>query len=220
MARFLVVISLLQLARAYCVSNPTNQTTVHLDYATYQGVGLESGVDIYLGMRYAAPPLGDLRFRAPAEPVVEETCVQDASAASHPIPIQGNQQPSKTDSSVQFRPICIGTGQAENSNRAEDCLFVNVFTPTKATPQSKLPVWVYIQGGGYASNANANYNGVEVVQGSGDGLVFVNFNYRVGALGFLASEKVRQNGDLNVGLLDQRKVLQWVQQYIHLVRRW
>ncbi|OQD82165.1 hypothetical protein PENANT_c023G06290 [Penicillium antarcticum] len=97
---------------------------------------------------------------------------------------------------------------------AEDCLFVNVWRPTNATPDSKFPVWLFIQGGGYANNANGNYNGSEVVQQSGHGIVFVNFNYRVGALGFLASEHVRRNGDLNVGLLDQRKALHWVQQHI------
>lgn len=48
-------------------------------------------------------------------------------------------------------------------------------------------------------------------------IVFVEFSYRVGALGFLASEQVRQDGDLNVGLLDQRKLLHWVQKYIHKV---
>lgn len=57
-----------------------------------------------------------------------------------------------------------------------------------------------------------------MVVNSGYDLVLVNFNYRVGALGFLTSETVRQNGDLNAGLLDQRKALKWVQQYIHLVR--
>lgn len=49
-------------------------------------------------------------------------------------------------------------------------------------------------------------------------MVFVQINYRVGAFGFLASEKIRRNGDLNVGLLDQRKALEWAQKYIHLVR--
>lgn len=100
----------------------------------------------------------------------------------------------------------------------EDCLFVNVFTPSNAKPTSKLPVWVYIQGGGYATNSNANYNGTDVIQNSGNGIVFVNFNYRVGLLGFLASQEVIDNGDLNAGLLDQRKVLEWVQKYISLVR--
>jgi carboxylesterase type B len=92
-----------------------------------------------------------------------------------------------------------------------------VFTPSSATKQSKLPVWVFIQGGAYATNSNANYNGTEVVQGSGNNIVFVNFNYRVGALGFLAGEEVQKHGDLNVGLLDQRKALQWVKKHIHQV---
>jgi acetylcholinesterase len=96
-------------------------------------------------------------------------------------------------------------------------LFLNVWSPTGATPDSKLPVWVYIQGGGYNTNSNANYNGSEVVNTSGQSIVFVNFNYRVASWGFLASEKVRENGDLNVGLLDQRLVLKWVQEHISKV---
>lgn len=93
-------------------------------------------------------------------------------------------------------------------------MFVNVWKPENASSVSNLPVWLFIQGGGYANDANANYNGSEVVEKSGHDIVFVNFNYRVGALGFLASEAVRQDGSLNAGLLDQRKALQWVQQYI------
>lgn len=93
-------------------------------------------------------------------------------------------------------------------------MFINVWKPTNASSGLNLPVWLFIQGGGYANNANANYNGSDVVQQSGHGIVFVNFNYRVGALGFLASETVRQNGSLNAGLLDQRKALLWVKKYI------
>ncbi|RLL95286.1 hypothetical protein CFD26_101514 [Aspergillus turcosus] len=145
-------------------------------------------------MRFAAPPLGDLRFSAPADPS-KTTEIQDASS---------------------FGPICVGVSQIANASQGEDCLFINVWTPSNATSQSKLPVWLYIQGGGYALNANANYNGTEVVQQSGHGIVFVNFNYRVGALGFLASKEVRQDGALNAGLLDQRKVLAWVQENIAL----
>ena len=77
-------------------------------------------------------------------------------------------------------------------------------------------MWVFIQGGGYAELSNANYNGSDVVEQSGHDIVFVNFNYRVGALGFLTSEDVRKDGNLNAGLLDQRKLLLWVQQNIHL----
>jgi acetylcholinesterase len=124
-----------------------------------------------------------------------------------------------TDADVlQFGPICPHTGNPfPTAGEAEDCLFINIFAPSHATTDSKLPVWFFIQGGGYIGNSNANYNGTEVIRQSGGNMVVVNFNYRVGAYGFLASEKVRKDGDLNVGLLDQRKALQWVQKYIRLV---
>lgn len=134
--------------------------------------------------------------------------------------------PRLTRTVTQFGPICVGSDQNASSTQTEDCLFVNVFTPSDATADSKLPVWLYIQGGGYSANAQANYNGTDVIQHSDlhngtemvlqseYNLVFVNFNYRVGALGFLASEEVQEDGDLNAGLLDQRKVLQWVQDNI------
>jgi len=114
--------------------------------------------------------------------------------------------------------MCLGLSQAYSPTwLSEDCLFVNVWAPAHATPDSKLPVWFYIQGGGYISNANGNYNGTKVVQESGGNIIFVNFNYRVSAYGFLASEKIRRDGVLNAGLLDQRKALEWVQRYISLV---
>ncbi|KAL2793050.1 Alpha/Beta hydrolase protein [Aspergillus keveii] len=166
----------------------------NLGYSKYQGIALPSAVSQFLGMRYAAPPLGDLRWRAPQDPIP----VADVQSAD------------------QFPPVCVGLGESADANKTEDCLFVNVFAPLNATKKSKLPVWVYIQGGGFVTNANANYNGTKLVLESQHSIVLVNFNYRVGPLGFLASEEVRRNGDLNVGLLDQRKLLRWVQEYIHL----
>ncbi|UKZ80008.1 hypothetical protein TrVFT333_007772 [Trichoderma virens FT-333] len=190
--------STLPLAHAAAIHQRSDDTSVSspivdLGYAKYRGVRLDAGVDQFLGMRFAQAPLGNLRFRAPQDPTPEES-IQDASK--------------------QFGPICVAVGQTADANNAEDCLFVNVYKPSAATPSSNLPVWVYIQGGGYAQNSNSNYNGTEVIKQSGDGLIFVNFNYRVGAFGFLASEHVRQDGDLNAGLLDQRKLLHWVQKNI------
>ena len=78
-------------------------------------------------MRYASPPLGDLRWRAPVEP--RKTVVVE-----------------KAD---QFGPICLGLGVGVPSpGQDEDCLFVNVWAPANATENSKLPVWVFIGGGG------------------------------------------------------------------------
>lgn len=115
---------------------------------------------------------------------------------------------------IQFGPLCPGVSQTIKDTIDEDCLFVNVWRPSSASVDAKLPVWVFIQGGGYANLANANFNGSDVVHHSGNDIILVNFNYRVGALGFLASEDIRKNGDLNVGLLDQRQLLSWVQQHI------
>lgn len=97
---------------------------------------------------------------------------------------------------------------------SEDCLFANVFAPTDASAESKLPVYVFIQGGGFNDNGNGNLNGSDLVR---DGnMVVVNFNYRVGPYGFLASEELVANKSLslNNGLKDQRQLLMWVKKHI------
>ena len=113
----------------------------------------------------------------------------------------------------------MGTGQAFPSpGEDEDCLFLDVYAPSGASETSKLPVYFFIQGGGFISDSNANFNGSGLVIASKMNIVVVNFNYRVGAFGFLASEKIRENGDLNAGILDQLKALEWVQRHISKVR--
>ncbi|RFU25456.1 hypothetical protein B7463_g10886, partial [Scytalidium lignicola] len=162
-----------------------------LGYSRYQGTVLENGITQWLGMRYAAPPLGDLRFRAPQDPTPNPT-LQIADT---------------------FGDVCLSTGAITITDGfSEDCLFVDVFAPTH--PNHPLPVYVYIQGGGFNSNSNANYNGSGLVTASDLNIVVVTFNYRVGPYGFLASKEVQEEGDLNIGLKDQRKVFEWVQKYI------
>lgn len=159
---------------------------VDLGYSQYEGVVLEAGVNQWLGIQFAAPPVGDLRWRAPQDPVTTQT-LQQAN---------------------EFKPTCLGLfGPGLSNSTNEDCLYLNVFAPSNATADSKLPVWFFIQGGGYAGDTDQNFNATEVVMKSGYNMVFVQINYRVGAFGFLASEKIREDGDLNVGLLDQRKAL-------------
>ncbi|ROW18363.1 hypothetical protein VPNG_00195 [Cytospora leucostoma] len=166
---------------------------VKLGYATYVGTTVNGSINRFLGMRYAAAPVGDLRWRAPAAP-----------------PTSTTRQQAK-----EFGPICLGISVAyDSSSQDEDCLFVNVWAPKNADATSKLPVWLFIQGGGYVSNSNANWDGVEVIQRSDNNIVFVNFNYRVALWGFLASSKVQANGTLNAGLLDQRYLMQWVKTHI------
>jgi carboxylesterase type B len=98
----------------------------------------------------------------------------------------------------------------------EDCLFLNVFAPTKVN--GSHPVYVFFQGGGFNDLSEPNLDGNSLINAADHDLVIVTFNYRVGPWGFLASKEVQADGQINAGLLDQRKVLHWIQQYIHLVR--
>ncbi|KAI5779598.1 Alpha/Beta hydrolase protein [Geopyxis carbonaria] len=171
--------------------------TVDLGYTTYAGTLLPNGVSQYVGMRFAAAPLGPLRFAAPQPP-------PDTGAA-----------PVAADA---FSPICIGTDESvDTPGLSEDCLFANVWTPAAPAAgyggekKALKPVWVFIQGGGYIVNSNPNTNGSQLAA-DGD-VVYVNFNYRVGALGFLTSTGMKPD-QLNVGFQDQRALLEWVQTHI------
>lgn len=99
----------------------------------------------------------------------------------------------------------------------EDCLTVNVASPANCT--KKLPVAVWIYGGGFTSGSAAwpFYNlswFVNASEAAEKPLVAVSFNYRLGVLGFLAGNELSEEGSLNVGLLDQRLALHWVQENI------
>jgi carboxylesterase type B len=106
-------------------------------------------------------------------------------------------------------PIAPGT--------SEDCLFLDVFTPRYASSNTRLPVYFWIQGGGFNANSNADYNGAGLIKASGFNILVVTFNYRVGPYGFLASKEIQEGGSLNNGLKDMIKALQWVQEYIYKV---
>ena len=118
---------------------------------------------------------------------------------------------------IQHGSLCYSVAAGITGGESEDCLFIDVYAPSNATEHSKLPVFFWIHGGGYSTNSNPNYNATNLINSSGGNVIVVNFNYRAGPFGFLAGEKVRSNGDLNVGLLDQRKALQWVQKHISKV---
>ena len=96
---------------------------------------------------------------------------------------------------------------------------MDVYAPEGAVSAGKqLPVYFFIQGGGFAALSNPNYNGSGLVQASGNNIVVVTFNYRVGPFGFLASKEVEEGASLNNGLKDQLKALEWVQKHISKVR--
>ncbi|KAG9308832.1 Alpha/Beta hydrolase protein [Chiua virens] len=100
---------------------------------------------------------------------------------------------------------------------AEDCLTLNVVTPTDASPTSNLPVLVWIYGGAFEIGGTGLYNGSSIVEKAislSVPVIYVSMNYRMNAFGFLASQEVKDAGVGNLGLHDQRLALRWVQRYI------
>jgi carboxylesterase type B len=132
--RLIIILITLLLATLLTSASPrfqpypvTGVPRVDLNYTKYVGRQLANGVNEFLGMRYAAAPLGNLRWRAPVEP----------------------RRTNSVEAALKFQPVCLGNGvQYPFDGEDEDCLFVNVWTPTGATVNSRLPVWVFIQGGG------------------------------------------------------------------------
>jgi para-nitrobenzyl esterase len=160
------------------------------------GTRLDSGVKAYLGVPFAAPPTQDLRWKPP-QPIAW----RGVWTADH-----------KGPECIQvLRPHNINHYFGEEAS-SEDCLYMNIWAPAKAAPGGHLPVIVFIYGGGntIGSSGMANYDGEAMAK---RGAVFVNFNYRVGILGFMAHpELTREQGGHSgdYAYLDQNAALRWV----------
>jgi para-nitrobenzyl esterase len=162
-----------------------------------------AGVRAFRGLPFAAPPLGDLRWRAP-RPVEPWQSVRDAS---------------------EFADVCIqppGQGRLniavlpDGPGMSEDCLYLNVWTPADSAADA-LPVLVYIYGGAFTEGAGSVplYDGAALAE---KGAVVVTMNYRLGAFGFLAHPELTRTSEHgssgNYGLADMLASLQWVQSNI------
>ncbi|KAJ7127571.1 Alpha/Beta hydrolase protein [Mycena crocata] len=168
-------------------------STVTLDYGTFTG-STANGLISFRGIRYADPPVGALRWKAPVSPPSKKLGKVKATA---------------------FGFACIGTTQkASGDTTSEDCLFGNVYIPAATTATSALPVLVYFHGGGFESGRSTKYPPENIVLPSAQPIIFATFEYRLGQFGFLGGAAVHDNGALNAGLLDQKAALQWVQRYI------
>src|SRR5215472_5048432 len=154
-----------------------------------------SGVNVFFGIRYGQAPVGALRWKPPQAPNPGQGSIV-AGAPGHTC--------------TQGRPT-----------DSEDCLFLNVYTPSKAHPGSKLPVFVWIHGGALVSGAGSDYDPSVMV--ADNDIIVVTINYRLGSLGFLAASVLaatqpnafENTGDAgNYGLMDQQFALAWVQRNI------
>jgi para-nitrobenzyl esterase len=175
------------------VTNVIRQTEkVKVEGGWIQGIA-ENGLTIFRGIPFAAPPVGDLRWRAP--------------------------QPIKKWDSVKlttrFAPSPMQPGNPA-AGKSEDCLYLNVWTPAKSTNEH-LPVLVWIYGGGFSAGSTAEswYDGERLAK---KGVVFVSIAYRVGQIGFLAHPELSAENpghvSGNYGLLDQIAALKWIQKNI------
>jgi len=163
---------------------------VKIEGGAVRGVAMPGGY-AFRGLPYASPPIGNLRWRPP-EPAAKWNGVRDAT---------------------QFAPSCPQRpGLFAVGVRSEDCLYLNVYTPSLRGKD--LPVFVWIHGGGWTGGAGRDYDPTKLLA---EGIVVVTINYRLGALGFLAHPALasRPGGPSgNYGHMDQRAALRWVQRNI------
>lgn len=178
--------------------------SITIDAGPVRGLALgeDKKVHVYRGIPFAAPPVGDLRWREP-QPVEHWSEVRDCFE-------YGASAPQKVSPMLGMFP-----GMALAPPLSEDCLFLNVWAP--ANPPERLPVMVWIHGGGYVMGSSSQrlYDGEDIAR---RGIVFVSINYRLGALGFLAHPELSAESEHgvsgNYGLLDQIAALRWVQKNI------
>ncbi|KAF4948038.1 hypothetical protein FGADI_9929 [Fusarium gaditjirri] len=220
--------SSLVLANNRCKSLPT----VDLGYEIHQAIAFNETGQYYdfSNIRYARPPTGELRFTAPQLPLVNRTSVQRGEGAiSCPQAyavwyLCGKEQMA---GNIKSSDECDASllPPAEPSEQ-EDCLFLDIIVPKSIFDNrrhQKAPVMVWVYGGGFAfgkkggdGSAAGLVERSKAVDPDGHGVVYVQFNYRGGAFGFLSGPNIERNGTANAGLLDQRLLLEWVQDKIHL----
>lgn len=157
-----------------------------------QGV-VEDGVICFKGIPYAAPPVGDLRWRPPQAP------------ANWNGVLRANRYKNRAAQNADLHEFSKAGG-------SEDCLYLNVFVPQKV--KTPLPVFVWIHGGGLTVGSANDYNPVPTAK-IGKSIV-VTFNFRLGVFGFFGHPALENEGHatVNYGLMDQVAALEWVQKNI------
>ena len=154
----------------------------------------QPGVSAFLGIPFAAPPIGTLRWAAP-KPAARWQGVRAADRFGARC----------------MQPTLYPDQRFRSAGMSEDCLSLNVWAPADARRASKLPVLVYIYGGGFQTGDGSEYryDGASLAAG---GIVVVTINYRLGAFGFLAHPALTAEAGAsgNYGLLDQAAALRWV----------
>lgn len=216
---------------------------VDLGYELHQASFFNStgGFYNFSNIRYAQPPIGELRFRAPLPPQGRNKTVDDGSvgricpqaspaweliaAVFDPDYLEG--KPFNLSATVAGLASASGSAPSQDPRTTEDCLFLDVVVPQNILKSasniknltSGAPVLVWIYGGGYTAGEKSAYSPAGLIRASQvnstQGIIFVSLNYRLGAFGWLAGPTLQSDGTANAGLYDQRLALQWIQDNIH-----
>ncbi|UNI14253.1 hypothetical protein JDV02_000900 [Purpureocillium takamizusanense] len=194
---------------AFCGIEPANAAgglehkdiIAHTQQGAVRGVQVHDRVDAFLGVPYAQPPVGKLRFHPPQPlEIVREPKAREPFNATRPSP-----------ACYQFRYNSIlGDSLKPSTPESEDCLTLNIYVPKKTskTKGKKLPVYVWSYGGGFGEGAASVplYDPTDFVAESRD-IIVVTWNYRLNIFGFPNSPALRHQ---NLGIRDQRLALEWL----------
>lgn len=204
MRKIITILSVLALVA--CTAQRPNPV-LSIEGGQVQGVKADiEGVYVYKGIPFAAPPIGDNRWRAP-QPVVPWEGVLVADKFGHPA-FQGAHYPGG---------YTTEWGYGDEAPYSEDCLYLNVWTKNPGETGKKLPVAVWIFGGGLKEGwgSEPEFDGQEWADKD---VVLVSFNYRVGPFGFFAHPEISaedpEHATGNFGMLDQIQALKWVKENI------
>ncbi|KIJ95659.1 hypothetical protein K443DRAFT_682874 [Laccaria amethystina LaAM-08-1] len=180
---------------------------VTLDYGSFEG-NLTGNSVKFLGIPFAAPPIGNLRF-APAEAPIPFKGVRRATAFGAACFQQSLGPLPQGLSSLSIQPDFPPPSVA-----SEDCLFINVFKPASIPAGKKIPV-IFVRG--FEIGGTSSYQADPLVARSvtlGEPVIYVSANYRLNAFGFLPGKEAKAAGLGNIGLRDQQFALRWVQKHI------
>src|SRR5882757_3280469 len=192
-------------ALAGCLSLPAESPVVKTMDGKVHGKLINNGkVRAFQGIPYAAPPVAGLRWKAP-QPVATWKGTLDATTYGH-----------HCAQNHVFEDMVFQDSATPADAGSEDCLYLNVYVPARKTAMPKLPVMLWIHGGGYSGGASSEprHNGDFLPL---KGIVLVTINYRLGVFGFLAlSELAAEPGGFtgNYGLMDMVAALNWVKKNI------
>lgn len=186
--------------------------TISKPEATVVGSSGADNIDKFNGIPFALPPTGSRRLKPP-QPIQSPLGTVKATSVAKSCPqflfsTDEKDIPSSIVAKLSNIPIF-----QELTNSGEDCLTLDVRRPSGTKADAKLPVLVWIYGGGFEQGSTANYDGASFVASSvtlNMPVVFVAMNYRLGGFGFLPGAEILRDGSANIGLLDQRLALKWV----------